>query len=359
MKIAAFNVGPSSNVYSGKHTYHDVWIPFLNELARRQNVSVDWIGITLENRHHNENLEALGISLEQSDVIAFSDSIKNVTNSVTWDFVNPAEYDALLCQPRPAGLCDIENEILIRLIRKFVAMGKKIFVWECDLFTDVLPAELREQSILLYPTILPPTQRFKKEYYFPFFTHSEYADSEKTDAHDRDLDFLLIANIYGRNAQAEQFFGPMQEAPFRKTVFGSWIETKERQKFSSRFKNFEFMGNSEFWAANKLMKRAKATLHIVPDFARDRGLMTARVFTSQMSRSLCFCDAGIVGAEKFFPKELIVENGEQIVERWAQVQEHREELLVERDRLLKEHTVENRVSQFIELLNEQRGIASL
>ena len=347
MKIAAFNVGPWDNMYSGKHTYHDVWIPFLNELIHNS-IEVDWVGITLENRYENSILREMGIKLESSDVIKFSDSIKNVTKNKTWDFVNPNEYDVLLCQPRPE-ICKLENEILFTLIRKFLIAGKKVFVWECDLFTSLFPEELRKKCILLYPTQLRPEQSFKEEYYFPFFTHSEYSKSNLINI-ERDLDFLLIANIYGRNAQAEQFFGPMQDAPFSKTVFGSWIETEERRQFSSKFKNFDFKGNSEFWAANKLMKRAKATLHIVPDFARDRGLMTARVFVSQMNNCLCFCDASIVGAELFFSKELIVKDGNEIVERWDYVQQHREQLLAERKDLLKNYTVEKRVQQFLQLL---------
>lgn len=347
-RIAAFNVGPWNNIYSGKHTYHDVWIPFLNELTRN-NVEVDWIGITLENRYENPVLKEMGIELESTDIIKFSDKIKNVTRSKTWDFVNPDEYDVLLCQPRPA-ICELENEILFSLIRKFIAAGKKVFIWECDLFSSLFPEELRKECILLYPTLIKPSQIFKEEHYFPFFTHSEYPKTEGA-RHERDLDFLLIANIYGRNEQAEQFFGPMQDAPFTKTIFGSWIETEERRQFSSKFRNFDFKGNSEFWAANKLMQRAKSTLHIVPDFARDRGLMTARVFVSQMNNCLCFCDAGILGAELFFPEELIVKDGHEIVERWYYVQQHRERLLAERSELLKNHTVEQRVQEFIKLLN--------
>ena len=98
------------------------------------------------------------------------------------------------------------------------------------------------------------------------------------------------------------------------------------------------------------MRRAKATLHIVPDFAKVRGLMTARVFTSQMSRCICFCDSEIIGAEQFFPSELIVKNGQEIIDRWDYAQEHREELLTKRDELLKEHTVQNRVQEFLKLL---------
>lgn len=343
MKIAAFNVGPLHNVYAGKHTYCDVFIPFLNELTR-QGVGVDWVGITLENRVENDKLQELGITRSVNDMLGLLKEVKLM--SVSWDFVDPSNYDAFICQPRP-DICKLENDILFALIDKFIDAGKKVFVWELDMYTDKFTDKMRENVILLHPAILP-TGKFKTEIYFPFFTHSEY--STDLNVHERDLDFLLIANIYGRNAQALQFFSLMEKASFKKLVFGSWTETEERRAFSKQFEGFEFAGSCEFWAANPLMRRAKATLHIVPDFAKVRGLMTARVFTSQMMGLLCFCDAEIVCAEKFFPPELIVKDGHEIVERWDWVQEHREELLAKRAELLKEHTVENRVKQFIQLL---------
>lgn len=354
MKIAAFNVGPWSNVYSGKHTYIDVFIPFLNELATKHDVQVDWVGITLSNMHTNKKLSELNIYLTSNDIVSFDSRISHL--STTWDFINANEYDAFVCQPRPDS-CKQENAILFSLITKFLDAGKKVFVWELDMFLDGFTDRMKQECILLHPAILPPN-KFKTEIYFPFFTHSEYAPSVCKECHvskdsvERDLDFLLIANIYGRNAQAMQFFKPMENAPFKKLIFGSWIETPERKEFSEQFTNFEFAGNCEFWAALPLMKRAKATLHIVPDFAKVRGLMTARVFTSQMANCLCFCDAEIVGAEKFFPKELIVKDGQEILDRWDWAQEHREELLAKRAELLKEHTVENRVLQFLKLLND-------
>ena len=346
MKIAAFNVGPLNNVYSGKHTYVDVFIPFLNELTR-QNIEVDWVGITLENKEHNKKLDKLKIYLGYADIISMDSKIKKLNKS--WDFIDPSEYDAFICQPRP-DICKLENEILFTLINRFLDANKKVFIWELDMFLDGFTDRMKNECILLHPAILPP-KKFATEIYFPFFTHSEY-EQKIQQSIERDLDFLLIANIYGRNEQAMQFFKPLEDAPFDKLIFGSWIETDARRQFAEQFKNFEFAGNCEFWAANPLMRRAKATLHIVPHFARDRGLMTARVFVSQMNRCLCYCDSKIVGAEKFFPTELIVKDGNEIKERWNSVQEHLEDLLAQRDELLKEHTVEKRVSYFIKLLHE-------
>ena len=344
MKIAAFNVGPWNNVYSGKHTYVDVFLPFCNELIR-QDIEVDWVGITLENREHNNKLDELGIFPSHLDVISMDSKIKKLNKS--WDYIDPSEYDAFICQPRP-DICKLENEILFTLINRFLDAKKKVFVWELDVFLDGFTDRMKKECVLLHPAILPP-KKFTTEIYFPFFTHSEYEQRFQQPA-ERDLDFLLIANIYGRNEQAMQFFKPMEDAPFKKLIFGSWIETDARKQFAKQFKNFEFAGNCEFWAANQLMQRAKATLHIVPDFARDRGLMTARVFVSQLNRCLCFCDSRIVGAEKFFPTELIAKDGNEIKERWDYVQEHREDLLAQRDELLKEHTVQNRVRHFLTLL---------
>lgn len=341
-KLALWNVGPVSNEYAGPHTYSDVFIPFANECIR-QGLEVHWIGLSLQNRQINTKLGELGITQSNEYIIKFDTRVKPL--SVSWDFINTKEYDALLCQPRPDA-CEIENIILMKTINKFLDAGKRVFIWELDLFLDRFDERMRNECILLHAAQLPP-KKFKIEIYFPMFMHSEYSTFTESI---RDLDFLLVANVYGRNQQALQFFKQMEHAHFNKLIFGSWIANAERIQFATQFKNFEFVGSCEHWAATPLMRRARMTLHIVPDFARDRGLMTARVFVSQMNSCLCFCDAGIVGAELFFPKELIVKDGNEIVERWDYVQQHRERLLAERNELLKNYTVERRVQEFITLL---------
>jgi len=341
MKGVIYNVGPIDNSYAGPHTYADVLFPFIEEL-RKNAVDLTWVGITLENRIENNKLKKLGISWNLDYWLGMSGNIRMMSKS--WDLLDPTEFDFLLCQPRPLAN-KIENYILYTLIDKFLDAGKKVFVYEQDMFTDNFTERMRNEVIFLHPAI-SPTGKFKNEIYFPFFTYTRNDIEEPK----RILDFLFMGNIYGRQSQAMQFFEPMNDASFEKLVFGSWIQDEERRKFSSQFDKFEFAGSTEHWAAIPAMRRAKATLHIVPDFAKIRGLMTARVFTSQMSRCLCFCDAEIIGANQFFPGELIVKDGNEIKERWDYVQEHREDLLAQRDELLKEHTVQNRVRHFLTLL---------
>jgi len=343
MKGAIFNVGPLTNSYAGPHTYADVLFPFVKELTRR-GVELTWVGITLENHITHEKLTELQILPEPYTQMSIENDIKPM--SVSWDFLNANDFDFLLCQPRP-DTNKLENQILFALINKFLDAGKKVFVWEQDMYTAEFTDRMREEVIFLHPALIP-TGNFKNEIFFPFFTYTypNTAESERT------LDFVFLGNIYFRHAQALQFFSQLNNSSFKKLVFGSWIADEERRKFSSQFDNFEFAGSCEHWAAIPTMKRAKATLHIVPDFAKIRGLMTARVFTSQMARCLCFCDAEIIGAEQFFPPELIVKDGNDLISKWNYAQEHREELLAKRDELLKEHTVEHRVEQFLNLLNE-------
>jgi len=344
MKLALYTVGPLTNKYSGVHTYSDVLIPFVNELTK-QNVDVTWLGVTLENTSKNTALHEMGIHYCNEYALSMEKALASYPKS--WDFVDPTEFDALLCQPRPITNV-LENKILLATIQRFLDADKPVFCWEVDMFTDDFTTEMREKVVLLHPAI-KPTTRFKHEIYFPFFTYSRI-DNETPE---RLMDFVFLGNIYFRQPQAIQFFAPLNNTTFEKIVFGSWLQDTERRKFSSQFTNFNFKGSTEHWAAIPVLRRAKATLHIVPDFARDRGLMTARVFTSQMANCLCFCDSAIYGAEQFFPKELIVKDGAEIVERWESVQANRERLLAERAELLKEHTVENRVKQFLEIFENE------
>lgn len=342
MKLALYTVGPLHNNYSGVHTYSDVLIPFVNELKQRGS-DITWLGIALDSRNDNAKLKELGIEYGLLDVLTMKDSLD--TYPKTWDFVDASEFDALMCQPRPLTNV-IENEILLSLIQRFLDAGKPVYCWEVDMFTGNFTEEMLEKVILLHPAEVGPG-RFKTEIYFPFFTYER--DFLLADKKERDIDFLFMGNVYGRQEQALDFFAPLSKAPFDKLVFGSWVADDARREFSSQFDDFEFAGSTEHWAAIPTMSRAKATLHIVPDFARDRGLMTARVFTSHMAKCLCFCDAKIVGAEKFFPEELIVKNGHEIIARWDYVMEHRDELLAKRDELLKDFSVSNRVTQFLQL----------
>lgn len=343
MKGAIFNVGPLDNAYAGPHTYADVLFPFIKELKKR-GVQLDWLGITLENEVDNPKLTELGIQSSMLTYMSVHDDL-NPIMSKSWDFVDASQYDFLLCQPRPLTN-KVENMILFTLINKFLDAGKRVYVWEQDMFTDEFTDRMRDEVIFLHPAELP-TGKFKNEIHFPFFTYTP--EFTTTALPERELDFLFMGNIYGRQEQALQFFAPLSKAPFKKLVFGSWIADEERRAFSSQFEDFEFAGSTEHWAAIPTMKIAKATLHIVPDFARDRGLMTARVFTSLMAGTQCFCDSRIVGAEKYFPRELIVDNGDQIMERWDMVQAYASDLLFQRQELMKEHTVEKRVSQFLDI----------
>lgn len=338
-----FNVGPLNNIYSGPHTYADVLFPFINELTSR-GADLTWGGITVDNKNHNERLSEMGVTFNKKYYLGSISNLKPMKTS--WDFVKPEEFDFLLCQPRPLDNV-LENEILFSLINKFLDAGKTVFVWEQDMFTDSFTQRMRDEVIFLHPAEVP-TGKFKTEIHFPFFTYTR--NDEEVCA--RTLDFVFLGNIYGRQPQALKFFGQLNDKYISKTVFGSWVADEARREFSSQFDRFDFAGSTEHWASIPVMRRAKATLHIVPDFAKVRGLMTARVFTSHMAKCLCFCDAEIVGAEKYFPPELIVKDGNEIAEKWDYVQAHRAEILEKREKLMAEHTVEKRVDQFIELLDK-------
>lgn len=344
MKGAIFNVGPLDNKYAGPHTYADVLFPFVQEL-NKNGFELDWVGIELNNEVDNAKLKEFGLEYQ----IQYHNDVYTDMNcgpmKKSWDFIDAAEYDFLLCQPRPLDN-EVENKILFTLINKFLDAGKVVYVWEQDMFTDGFTERMCEEVVFLHPAEVGK-DRFKKQHHFPFFTFTpKFTSSVEPE---RDADFLFMGNIYGRQPQALQFFGPLNNASFDKLVFGSWVADEARREFSSQFDKFEFAGSTEHWAAIPMMQRAKATLHIVPDFARDRGLMTARVFTSHMAKCLCFCDAAIVGAEKYFPPELIVKDGNEIVERWDEVQANREDILARRELLMKEFTVENAVRHFKEL----------
>jgi hypothetical protein len=353
---ALFNVGPLTSRYSGVHTYSDVLFPFVKAL-KQYDVEFTWVGITLQNSVQNKTASDIGGTGYTLDI---RNDVK-ISNQ-SWDMLDVEQFDFLLCQPRPHEN-KLERQILFTLIDKFVAAGKPVFVWEQDMFLGGFEKYLdNDNVILLHPALLPPADMtFKNQHLFPFFTYepskydnmpSAYRIDYKDGWYKRKIPFIFIGNIYYRENQAMRFFDKMKDWKEEKVVFGSWLRTKERREFSQQFESFKFYGSCNHNLAVPLMHAANSTLHILPDFAMDRGLMTARVFTSQMAHCLCFCDSKIYGADQFFPPELLVKDGKELAKKYKQYINKRSvtTILAKRDELMKDHTVENRAYQFVELL---------
>jgi hypothetical protein len=283
--------------------------------------------------------------------------------SKSWDLIDISEFDFFWCQPRPLTN-KIENDILLLLINKFLDAGKPVFVWEQDMFISVAADDFKQSAvktnfsermmnevILLHPAVLPPVG-FKNTHFFPFSMY----DRELQPNVKRDDDFIFIGNVYSRQDQAIRFFGKLNDVGLRKVVYGDWTKDEQRKAFASQFTNFEFRGSTEHWAAIPLMQRAKATLHIVPEFAEARGLMTARTFTSQMAGILCFVDEKIFGANEFYPDILIVKDGDDIKQRWDYCMKNYDSILAQRQELMKDFTIDNRVKQLLTEIFPKYGL---
>jgi len=344
--ILLYNVGPLTSNYAGVHTYCDVLLPFVNELYKNK-YEVTWAGMELENKINNAFVnKALKSNHIKKNIYDIRSKIKILKQSPD---VNIDNYDLLFLQVRPKEN-KIETFAVNELIRKFLCKKKQVFVWQQDLF-DSIKKQYKDKVILLRPTT-QEDKSYEKQYEFDFFTWN-YEKHFNNKLKDKKLfDFCFIGNIYEREEAFKRFFKNFNIKD--NFVAGNWISNEKKRKFSNKFKNLKFIDITPHYAAIPLMNMSKYTIQILPEFAAERGLATARVFTSQIARTLCFCDKKIKDAEKYFPEELIVKNFDDMSSRIRDIEDNDlyNKLLDKRAQLLKHDTVEERVKQFGDIIKE-------
>lgn len=350
-KGALYNVGPIyGDDYTGVHTYSQVLFPFLTE-CWKNGVEFTWFGDTLVNKKDNIKVnELLGTKIIAP--IINKPLIREKPCSV--DLLNPLDYDFLLLQCRPEENI-IESTTVAYLIDKFTKAGKRVFLFEQDMFP--LREEWTKNELIthLRPYIAKSDLNWLDSREFLFW-HSNYHGGlayPHIDDSERVWDFIYLGNVYGRQDSFTRFLGDLDIK--KNAVFGNWISSESKKEFSSQFENLNFYGTTNHNLTIPLMNAAKFTLQILPEWAIAKGLMTARVFNAVSAKTLCFVDSRIFGASHLFPEELLVANGKEMIEKIKYFKDNPIEykkVMKKRDEMMVEHSVHKRVEQFRAMLDE-------
>jgi hypothetical protein len=350
-KGALYNVGPIyGDDYTGVHTYSQVLFPFLTD-CWKNGIEFTWFGDTLVNKQDNEKATEL-IDKKIINPIINKPLIREKPCSV--DLLNPEEYDFLLLQPRPKENF-IESSNVDYLINKFTKAKKRVFLFEQDMFPMKEEWTKNEFITHLRPYIAKSDLNWLDSREFLFW-HSNYQGKLNYPSGndlERVWDFIYLGNVYGRQDSFKRFLGDVDIE--KNAVFGNWISTDTKREFSSQFNNLNFYGTTNHNLTIPLINAAKFTLQILPDWAIEKGLMTARVFNAVSAKTLCFIDNRIFGAEYLFPKELLVSNSKEMIEKIKYFKDNPIEyrrVMEERDKLMEKHSVNKRVEQFKSMLEE-------
>jgi len=350
---AVFNVGPIlDDNYSGVHTYSTVLFPLLDRM-KDSNIDMTWLGHTIQNSKQNKYVEKLKNDNLISSTPVCSPRIDFPKKSL--DLLDYSEFDFLLLQPRPKENV-FENYMFDFLIDKFTKADKKIFLWEQDMFE--FDKKLLNNKNIVH--LRPYTResdfgwRNSREFLFGWDDKADYGLKYDKNDINRIWDFMYLGNVYGREPAAQKFFSGVKLK--NNAVFGNWIDSEKKRVFSSQFSHLKFKGSTDHNLTIPLLNASLSTLQILPEAAAKRGLETARVFTSEAAKTLCFGDIYIADSERFFPAELLVKNGielTKLIEYLKQDPKEYLELLNKRSKLMKKHTVTERVREFKHILKEE------
>lgn len=344
---ALYNVGPlSDDEYCGVHTYSQVLFPFINE-CRKNNIYFAWIGDELKNKKINKKVDELIKNKKLDKIKTYSPNIeyKKVSN----DLLDISKFDFLLLQPRPIENI-LESFTVDYLIYKFVNAGKRVFLWEQDLFPINKKWKKNKFVTHLRPYTKPNNEWLDdREFLFSY----DNRKINKYSSNKRLFDFVYIGNVYGRQDAFKRYLKNLNVK--NNAIFGNWIDSEKKKKFSSKFTNLNFYGSTTHNCTLPLLNASLATLQILPDDAAKIGLMTARVFNCVTANTLCFFDYRIRDSEKFVPKFLIIKNSYELNNKITELKRNKrlyDSLIEERNNMMKEHSVKNRVKQFKSILNE-------
>ncbi|GIF47545.1 hypothetical protein Afe04nite_20840 [Asanoa ferruginea] len=123
---------------------------------------------------------------------------------------------------------------------------------------------------------------------------------------------VYVGNQYDRDDHFDTFFAPAARV-VRHQVAGKWPHI-------SRWPHLTFSGRAGFADVARIHAGALATVLLLPSRYREVGHMTSRWWESLFEGCLPLVPADVYGAHSFVPKELIVNDGREVLERigWLQ-----------------------------------------
>ncbi|WP_328869656.1 hypothetical protein OHT76_05785 [Streptomyces sp. NBC_00287] len=128
----------------------------------------------------------------------------------------------------------------------------------------------------------------------------------------RALALGYVGNQYDRDEHFDRFFAPAA-ASFEHQVGGKWPRT-------ARWPHVSFLGRIPFEQVHHLYGNALATVLLLPQRYAVVGQMTQRIFEAALAGCLPLAPADIRHADRFVPRDLVVESSDQVIERIRHLQ---------------------------------------
>lgn len=321
--IYYYGVGSNHNfetsVYGGKL----IKIPLFEALVKL-GFKIRWLGWDCDDYKKNNYLDLLGLRAEDFKLDA-SHLVEHTSFFVEGTVLGP-----LLVELRPnikkEGY-NFEKEwaIQIHLINTFIKQGLPVFIWDQDCWADQIPKEYRDKIILLRPYFNKADSSFVNQEEFFYMWYVPWFDKKlERLAENKIFDVMYCGNVYNRRDEFLEFLKPFDEANKKVCVQGNWLRKKydDRDFSLDNFQNFMFFGQTPHWSTLPSIAMSKSVIHFANKEQQQAGLFTARIFEALMGKSVLFCTNKISGIETIMPKELIVENGEELYEKWEFIDKH-------------------------------------
>ena len=360
-----------SSVDGGKH----IRLPLM-EAFKGAGFDVCWVGFEKTGWVKNHYLDLL--RLNQGD---FNHDVRSLVQNLSNEFMNDKKTalcndvkskitkdpGVLLVELRPnidkPGYNFInEYNVQLELVYEFLNVGLPVFIWDQDGWCDQLPDDIKDKVVLLKPYLetIDSSFPYQEEFLFGWFTPKFNSKLEKL-AKQKVFDIGYCGNVYGRRDDFKEYFGPFAAADRAVCVQGNWLRKKydDRDFSLDNFSNFMFFGRTPHWSTLPTIALSKSVLHFSNPHQQNIGMPTARVFEGLMGKSVVFCSSKIRHIEKFVPDELIVTSGDELFERWMQIESNNRWATVresfEKKLAIREHTYNFRAQQFISYLRKYYG----
>ena len=374
-KIYYYGVGSlhnnESSVDGGKH----IRLPLVESL-KRNGFDISWLGFETSGTTKNHYLDLIG--LESFD---YTHDVRPLVENNTNQFMNEAQTGItdeakkhikdnpgiLLVELRPKldkpGY-NFMNEYNVQMeyVYEFLNNNYPVFIWDQDGWCDMLPEDIKNDIVLLkpYTEMLDPTFPKQEEFLFGWFTPSFDDRLEKLSLNKK-FDVGYCGNVYGRREDFYEYFGKFAETDKAVCIQGNWLRKKygDRDFSLDNFPNFMFFGRTPHWSTLPTIAMSKSVFHFSNPHQQNIGMPTARVFEALMGKSVLFSSGKIKNIDRFVPQELIVDTGEELFEKWNQIEFDNSWDLYRQmfiDKLgVYEHTYDYRAQQLIKYINKYYG----
>jgi len=374
-KIYYYGVGSlhnnESSVDGGKH----IRLPLVESL-KKNGFDITWLGFETSGTVKNHYLDLIG--LEAYD---YNHDVRSLVDNAAEEFMNDDKTTItpeaktyiknnpgiLLVELRPKldkpGY-NFMNEYNVQMeyVYEFLNNNYPVFIWDQDGWCDMLPDDIKDDVVLLKPYTEMLDNSFPKqeEFLFGWFKPS-FDDRLEKLALNKTFDVGYCGNVYGRRDDFYEYFSKFAETERSVCIQGNWLRKKygDRDFSLDNFPNFMFFGRTPHWSTLPTCALSKSVFHFSNPHQQNIGMPTARVFEALMGKSVLFCSSKIKNIDRFVPDELIVETGEELFEKWSNIdsanawEEYYQKFV---DKLgVYEHTYDYRAQQLIKYINKYYG----